>query len=157
MATMQKQVFSPTSYHFIFRITTALLAVFAAFQVKFTTDPSTIADQVATTISTSGLYAVIGIVVVSIAGPIWNAVQKKSFKLIWGSVSTYIYLGTALGSLLVLVGIEIPDGTAAAIVNAIMGQDWGGLGSVVTLNVLEPLVRFIISKTKKPQEIPANT
>ena len=50
---------------------------------------------------------------------------------------------TAILESAVLFGFTVPDGTADQIVAAVYAKDWGVLISVLGLNVINPLVRFL--------------
>lgn len=155
MAT--QKAFSVTSKNLWFQISLLILGIVAGLGVKLPSDPAAIADNIVNTLSTSGIYAVIGILVVSVIGPIYNFVNTKpklSLSAFVGDPNNWVYIGSFVASLLVLVGIPIPDGTAAQIVNAIFVKDWAALAAVFVGSVLTPLVRFFMDRANKPAAQP---
>ncbi len=148
-----KKAFSATSYHMVFHVILAGLSIFAAFNVQFSMPLIDLADSMATTITTQGLYAVAGIILVSVVAPVYTAIQKKSFKAIWSSPNTYIYLGSGGLSLLALAGLELPSDTPETIVNAIYAKDWGALGGILFTILASIITRYL--KDKKAQSLPA--
>lgn len=144
-----KKAFSAASYHLVFHIIQASLAILAAFNVQFSQPISELSDAMATTISTQGVYAVAGMLIVSVLAPVYSAIQKKSFKAIWSSANTYIYLGTGGLSLLTLVGLELPPDSPEIIVNAIFAKDWGTLGGILFTLAASIITRILKDKEAK--------
>lgn len=148
-----QKAFSVTSKNLWFQISLLILGIIAGLGVKLPSDPASIADSIVNTLSTSGVYAVIGILVVSVVGPIYNFVNTKpklSFAAFVGDPNNWVYIGSFIASLLVLVGIPIPEGTAAQIVNAVFVKDWAALAAIFVGSVLTPIVRFFMDRANKP-------
>lgn len=118
------------------------------FNIEFQQPIGVLADGLATTLSTQGVYAIIGILVVSVIGPIYTAVSKKSVKAIWSSVSTWTYLAIAVASGLTLLGIAVPPGSAEALVAAIWAKDWATVGAIGAMSFLVPFIRWIKSRSQ---------
>ena len=151
MAT--QKAFSVTSKNLWFQVTLLILGIIAGIGVKLPGDPAAIAENLVNTLSTSGVYAVIGIAVVSIIGPIYNFIQTKpkiTFSTFADDPNNWVYVGSFAASMLILLGVPIPDGTAQEVVRAIFVKDWAGLAAIFVGSVLTPLVRFFIDKSNKP-------
>ena len=118
------------------------------FNIEFQQPIDVLADSLATTLSTQGIYAIVGILVVSVLGPIYTAISKKSFMAIWSSVSTWTYHAIAVAAGLTLLGIAVPPGSAEALVAAIWAKDWASVGSIGAMSFLVPLIRWIKSKSQ---------
>jgi hypothetical protein len=117
------------------------------FNIEFEQPIGALADSLGTTLSTQGIYAIVGILVVSVLGPIYTAISKKSVMAIWSSISTWTYLSIAIASVLTLLGIAVPPGSAEALVAAIWAKDWATVGTIGTISFLVPLIRWIKSKS----------
>jgi len=143
-----KQVFNASSPGFIYTLTVAFLTIFAAAGVQFPDKAAALANEVSTTLSSSGFYAIIGVIVASIAFPIWNAIQKKSlsFNGVFNSTLTWIAIGNALFAGIALTGFTLPDGTVEQLVMAISVKDWGAIISMLVTTIIPAVVRFIKDK-----------
>lgn len=154
MSTLVKKTFDPTSPHFYASIFTVALSILAAVNIQFNQPVEQLSDSLATTLTTQGVYAIVGIIFVSVLGPIYTAIQKKSIRLIWGSTSTWLYLAKALAAILVLIGIGIPEGSAEQLIAAIWAKDWAAVGAIAAVAILDPLIRWIKQKLSKPPALP---
>ena len=151
MTTNTSQVFNWKSPHFTLGLITLVLGVFAVLGVNFPQAPSDVAGQIVTTISQSGYYAVLGVLAVSVLGPIILFVQKGGFKNIkaadfFGSPAFWVYLVGFLVSIAVIIGIDIPSDTAEQAVAFVFAKDWTALGTLILVNIVSPLIRFIRSQ-----------
>lgn len=144
----KKQVFNASSPGFIYTLVVAFLTIFAAAGVQFPDKAGELANDIATTLSASGFYAIIGVIVASVAFPIWNAIQKKtlSFAGVFNSTLTWIALGNALFAAIALTGFTLPDGTIEQLVMAISVKDWGAIISMLVTTIIPAIVRFIKDK-----------
>ena len=143
---MSKTKFDPKSPGFIASITYAILAAFAATGIEFPKDPAQIAGDFETTLSSGGIFAVTGLLVSAIVFPIWNFTKKGgkiNAKLILSNTTFWVSLVTAILGFAALYGFTVPDGTAEQIVSALYAKDWGVLLSVLAINILNPLIRFL--------------
>lgn len=147
MAT--KKNFTATNPNFIARIIIFLLSVAALVGVQFPSSPEAIADNIVTTVSSGGLVAVAGILLVSVVMPIYNLVRTKpkiTISTIVGSPNFWIYFFSFVLGSLVIWGINVPDGTAAEIVGAIWAKDWSALAGVAFTNVIDPIIRYFLDR-----------
>jgi len=146
------QKFSATSSNFVVSVINFLLGALALSGVQFPSDPASITADLANTLSSTGWVAVVGLVIVNIVSPLYHAFLKGSFSLkgLLSSPNFWIQAGTLAISLIVLLGIAIPAGTADQIVGAVYAKDWGGLAIVLFTNVLNPLIRWFKDKVTAP-------
>lgn len=144
----QKKIFDSSSPGFLYTVVVSILALFAWAGVEFPAKPAELAGEVTTLLSGGGFYAILGVVVASIAFPIWNAVQKKSlsFDGIFSSSLTWIALGNILFAALALTGFLLPDGTVEQIVYAVEAKDWAAIISMLVTTIIPAVVRFIKDK-----------
>jgi ferric iron reductase protein FhuF len=143
---MSKTKFDPKSPGFIASITYAILAAFAATGIEFPKDPAQIAGDFETTMSSGGIFAITGMLISAIIFPIWNFIKKGGkidARLILSNTTFWVSLVTAILGFAALYGFTVPDGTAEQIVSAMYAKDWGVLLSVLALNILNPLIRFL--------------
>lgn len=144
----QKQ-FSTTSKNFWFQLVLFGLSIAAGLGIKFPSSPEAITTDLLNTFSTSGIYAVAGILIVSIVGPVYNFVKSKpklSLSAFLADANNWVYIVSFAASVLVLLGVAIPDGTAEQIVRAVMVRDWAAIGSVGLSSIIVPLVRYFIDR-----------
>ena len=148
--TNAKKAFDVTSPGFWATIITAILSAAASGGIEFNVPVGDLANNLVSTFNTSGIYAVLGIVVVNIAGPIYNFMRKKipfNWSAIFGSTTTWVSLGSIAVSALVLFwGFEIPANTPEDVAAAIMARNWGLLGSLAAVSILIPIIRWIKSR-----------
>jgi uncharacterized membrane protein len=143
------KVFNASNPNFWARLLIFALSVLTLIGIKFPDSPAVIADQVTTVISTSGFYAVLGILVVSLIMPIYNFVKTKpnvTLSAVIGSPNFWIYALSFVFGLAVLYGIKIPDGTAEQVIGAIYQKDWIGLLNIAFINIIDPIIRFFRDK-----------
>lgn len=148
----QTQAFSASNPNFWARLVIFVLGLLTALGIDFPQSPETLGTEITTTISSSGFYAVLGLMAVSVIMPIYNFIRSKpklSAAAFFGSPNTWIYIGSFVGGLLVLIGINIPDGTAEAIVGAAYAKDWSALISIMAANILDPFIRWLRDKRTK--------
>lgn len=146
---VQKKAFTASNPNFIARLIIFVLSVFTIVGVHFPSSPEAIADNLTTTVSTSGYVAVIGILLVSVVMPIYNLVKTKpkiTISTIIGNPNFWIYAASFGLGLLVLIGINIPDGTAASIVGAIWAKDWTALLTLAFTNIIDPVIRYFLDR-----------
>lgn len=141
--------FSASSPGFLYTVIVLILTALAAAGVQFPSTPEQITGDIITGLSSSGVWAISGMIITSILFPFYNA-YKKGLKWydILGSTATWIAFGNAVFGLLLLAGIMIPDGTAEAVVGAIQQKDWGNLFNLFLVNILTPVIRWIKDKKK---------
>jgi hypothetical protein len=146
--TKQKKIFDSSSPGFLYTVVVSILALLAWAGVEFPEKPAELAGEVTTLLSGGGFYAILGVVVSSIAFPIWNAVQKKrlTFDGIFSSTLTWIALGNILFAGLALTGFLLPDGTVEQLVYAIEAKDWAAIISMLVTTIIPAVVRFIKDK-----------
>ena len=141
-----KQKFDAKSPGFIASITYVILAALAATGVEFPTDAQTLSGDFETTLNTGGIFAVTGLLISSIVFPVWNFTKRGgriTGKKIISNTTFWVSLVTALLASAVLWGFTVPDGTAEQIVAAVYAKDWGVLLSVIGVNIINPLVRYL--------------
>lgn len=150
-----KKAFSFQSSNLWVNILTFILGAVALAGVELPTNPNSISLDIVNTLSSSGVIAVIGIVLINVANPIYHAVIKSSFnfKAMVGSPNFWINAGSLGASLLVLVGLEFPNGTIEQIVGAIYSKDYSALLFVLFSNVMNPLIRWF--RDRKAEPVPA--
>lgn len=143
----EKTPFNWRSPHFWLGLLSLLFGAGAVAGISFPSNPGELAGHIVTTISQNGFYSVLGLLAVSVVGPIVVFIQNGGPKITWsqffGSTALWIYVGGFVASILIVIGIEIPAETPEQIVAAIYAKDWATLGSVVLANVLNPLIRWI--------------
>ena len=144
--------FTASNPNFIARLLIFALSILALIGVQFPTGAEELTEQITTTISTSGFYSVIGLLAISVIMPIYNLIKMKpkiTLSSIIGNPNFWIYAGTFFFGILVLVGINIPEGTAEALVGAIYAKDWAGLFTIALANIIDPLIRFFKDRNAK--------
>lgn len=146
----QKKIFDAGSPGFLYTLIVGALTIFAAAGVQFPDNPGDIAGEVTTLLSTGGFFAIIGVIVASVAFPIWNAAQKGnlSFGGIFRNTLTWVSIGNILFAAIALTGFVLPDGTVEAIVGAIAAKDWTSLISLFVTTILPAIVRFVKERNR---------
>ncbi len=155
MAQPQK-AFSLSSKNLWFQVALLLLAIGAGLGINFPSSPEAIAGDIVNTFSNSGIYAVVGILVVSVIGPIYNFVKSKpklSLKAFLADANNWVYIVGFISAGAVLIGINIPAGTAEQLVVAVFARDWAAVASVAVGSVVVPLVRFFIDRAANSEPI----
>lgn len=145
---IKKAKFSGKSSNFVVNILNFVLGALALSGVNLPSDPATITTDLANTLSSTGWVAVVGLVILNIVSPLYHAFKDKTFSLkgILSSSNFWVQAGTLASSLIVLLGIALPTGTAEQIVGAVYAKDWAGLAIVLFTNVLNPLIRWFKDK-----------
>jgi hypothetical protein len=141
--------FKSSNLNFVARLIIFALSVLALIGVKFPDDPTTVGTDIATTLSTGGFIAVVGILAVSVIMPIYNFARTKPKVNIWsvlGSPNFWIYAATFVFGILTLNGINIPEGTSEQLIAAIYAKDWTNLATIAIANILDPLIRYFRDK-----------
>lgn len=154
MANTTQKAFSLNSRNLWFQVALLILGIMAGLGVHLPSSPELIAGDIVNTLSNSGIYAVIGIMVVSVIGPIYNFIKSKpklSLSAFVADPNNWVYIVSFAASCLILIGVNVPDGTAQQIVSAIFVKDWAALASVMVGSVIVPLVRFFIDKNNQNQ------
>lgn len=148
MANQTQKFFDAGSPGFLYSIITAALAIFAASGVTFPKAPADLGTELVSSFSTGGIYALIGIIIASVAFPIYNAVKAGtlSFSGVFSRNLTWIAIGNAVAAGIALTGFVLPSGTTEQIIGAISMKDWGGLISILGLTVVNTLIRFLKEK-----------
>lgn len=137
--------FSASNPNFLASILIFLLSVGTGLGIKFGGSPDVVSGEITSAFGTGSLIAIISIMGISVIMPIYNWVKTKpkvSFFQVIGSPNNWVYFGTFLFSLAMLIGIEIPAGTSEAIVAAIVDKNWEQLFAVGFTNILNPLIRW---------------
>ena len=149
MAT--KATFSAKSPNLWINVLNFVLATIAIAGVELPANPQSISTDIVNTLSQSGYIAVAGIVLLNVANPIYYAFIKNSFnfKAILSSSNFWIQAGTLGVSLLVLLGLVIPDGTVEQVVGAIYANDYSGLVVVMFTNIVNPVIRWLKNRNQK--------
>lgn len=141
-----KKVFDAGSPGFIASIITAVLTITGIAGIEYPQLPADIADQLVSTFNESGVYAVVGILIVNIVAPIWNFIRKKeklNWKNVLGSVTTWLSLAGVAISGFLLFNLEIPTDAPGQIAGAITARNWSLLGSLLVVTVIVPVIRWI--------------
>ncbi len=144
-----KKQFDVTSPGFLYSLIVAVLTIFAISGIRFPTDAGTLAGEITTTLSSGGVFAIVGVLVSSVIFPVYNAIKsglKFNLATIFGSTLTWIALGNIALSLLALYGFVLPAGTLEQIIAAIQVKDWIALGSLLVTTIVPTLVRWIKSR-----------
>jgi len=144
--TKSNKVFDAASPGFLYSIIAGVLTIFAVSGVHFPDSAQILAGQITTTLSTGGIYAIIGVIISSVAFPIYNAVKsglKFSLHTIFSSTLTWIALGNIVLSLLALTGLVLPAGTLEQIIGAVKAKDWIALGSLMVTSIIPTIIRWI--------------
>lgn len=142
----QAKNFDASSSGFLYSLITAILTIFAVSGVSFPGSPADISGSIVTSLSGGGIYAIIGVIITSVAFPIYNFVKgggKFSVSAIFSKVSTWIALGTAALAAIALTGFVLPDGTLEQVIGAVQAKDWMSLISILALTVGNTLIRFL--------------
>lgn len=142
----KKQLFDTGSPGFLHSIIVFVLGLFAASGVSFPKEVSILGMDIITSFSTGGVWAIIGILVTSIAFPIYNWVKsggKFNLSFLFSKTSNVLALLYVVMSAVALTGFVLPDGTIEAIVNAVQVQDWGALGGLIFGPVLSTFIRWL--------------
>lgn len=143
------QKFDAGSPGFLYSAIVAFLTIFAVSGVSFPKEVDVLGLEITTALSAGGIYAIIGVVLTSVAFPIYNYVKgggSFTWLGVFGKTSTWIALGNAAVAALTTVGFILPDGTVEQIIGAVQSQNWMGLISILALTVGNTLVRFIKDK-----------
>lgn len=150
---MSKQ-FSFASTNLWFQVVLFALAIMAGLGIKLPSSPDAIAGDIVNTFNNSGIYAVIGILVVSVIGPVYNFIKSKpklSLSAFIADPNNWVYFVSFIASLAVIAGIAIPPGTAENLISAVFARDWAAVASVAVGSIVVPLVRFLIDRANKPE------
>jgi uncharacterized membrane protein len=153
---MAKQKFDTTSPGWYYSLFVLAFTALGLLGIELPENPAEMAGKVTTTLSDGGIFAVVGVLVSSIIFPVWNFRKKGNkfnFKALAGSTLFWIALTSAVLSLTVLIGFTVPDGTAEQIILAVNAKDWGGLLSVLALNIVNPLMRYLKDKQEQPNTL----
>ena len=151
MSTSSQKFFSASSPGFLYAAVVAVLTIFAAAGVELPKDPASLGTDLVTSLSTGGIFSLVGVIVSSLVFPIYNFVQSgKKFSLpaIFSLNTTWIALGVAVLAAIALTGFVLPDGTVEQIVNAIATKDWMSLISILALTVGNTLIRWFKEKER---------
>ena len=140
-----KQVFNASSPGFLYSVVVGILTLLAIAGVKFPEPADLLAGEIMTTLSSAGIWAVVGVLASSIIFPIYNAVKGGFFTLkgIFASTLTWIAIGNLAISALLLTGLALPPGTVETIIAAVQTKDWIGLGSFLVTSIIPTIVRWI--------------
>ncbi|MGL6009655.1 MAG: hypothetical protein ACRC1D_09390 [Culicoidibacterales bacterium] len=144
--------------NFTARIIIFFLSVGALAGIKFPGDPALVAENVTNALSGGGYIAVLGVLATSVIMPIINFIRSKPsknfrevfFNLV-GSANFWIYLGSFVLGIMVLLGIEIPEATSEQAVGAIFEKDWIGLILIAATNILDPIIRYFRDRKKEAE------
>lgn len=143
---MQNKVFDRASPGFLYTIVAGILGIFAAFGVVFPITVTELGGQITTSLTTGGIYAVIGIIISSVIFPVWN--RFKYGGPIMASTLTWIALANIALSVIALTGFTLPAGTVEQVIGAVQAKDYFALISIVATTIIPAIVRFI--KSRKP-------
>jgi len=143
---MSGKTFNAASPGFLYSLITAGLTIFAVSGVSFPKDPAALSGEIVTSLSSGGVYAIIGVLIASVIFPIYNFFKgggKFSVGDVFSSTLTWVAIGTAALSAVALTGIMVPDGTVQAVIGAVQTKDWMGLISILVINIGNPLIRWL--------------
>lgn len=153
MNTKQKK-FNAQSTPFLYSMIVAALTILAATGVDFKSAPEDLSGQITTLLSSGGFYAIIGVLITSIAFPIYNffVASKGKFDIVavFSKVSTWVSLWNAAFAAIAVTGFTLPAGTGEQVIQAVFQKDWMSLISILALTVGNTLIRFL--KDRKPQQ-----
>ena len=141
----QTKAFTAGNPNFLASIIIFILSLLASLGVKFAGTPDAVTGEVISAFGTGSVIAIISILAISVGMPLYNFFKTKpkvNFMEFLGSPNTWIYLGTFIVSLLMLLGINIPANTPGDIVAAIVDKNWEQLIGVAIANILNPLIRW---------------
>lgn len=143
-----KNAFSFSSSNLWVNAITFVLATVALAGVQLPANPNSLSLDIVNTLNNAGFIAVIGIIALNVANPIYHAFLKGeiNFKGVLGSPNFWINAGSLAAGVLVLFGLEFPNGTVEQIVGAIYSKDYSALLFVVFSNVMNPLIRWFRDK-----------
>lgn len=143
-----KKTFDAGSPGFLYTIIASVLTIGAISGIQWGQSPEMLADNLVTTLSTGGVFALAGLIVSSVVFPAWNAYKKglKTIKEVFSSTLTWIALGNILLAGLALTGFTLPEGTVDQIVAAAFSKDWNALISILFTTIIPTIVRFIKDK-----------
>jgi len=145
--------FDPKSAGFLHALITFILTVFATAGVAIQGTPENLSNTIVTSFQGGGIYAIIGVLVTSVAFPIYNFIKgggKFSISAIFSRVSTWVALGTAALAAIALTGFILPDGTLDQVISAVQAKDWMSLVSILALTVGNTLIRYLKDKSGSP-------
>lgn len=151
MSTSPQKFFSASSPGFLYALIVAVLTIFAAAGVELPKDPASLGTDLVTSLSTGGIFSLVGVIVSSLVFPIYNFVQsgkKFSLSAIFSLNTTWIALGVAASAAIALTGFVLPDGTVEQVVNAVATKDWMSLISILALTVGNTLIRWLKEKQR---------
>ena len=151
MKAVTTKKFDTKSPGFLYSSIVAVLTVFAVSGVSFPKTVDVLGMEITTSLSAGGIYAIFGVVLTSVAFPIYNYFKgggSFTWLGVFGKTSTWIALGNAAVAALTTVGFILPDGTVEQIIGAVQAQNWMGLISVLALTIGNTLIRWI--KEQKP-------
>lgn len=152
--------FSASNLNFWARLLIFAFSILSLIGIKFPDNPTDMAVDITTSLTTTGFIGVVGILAISVIMPIYNFVRSKpkiNFLALLGSPNFWIYFGTFVFGIAVLFGINIPDGTAEQVVAAIYAKDWTALFSIAVANIVDPIVRWFRDRRAKELGIVSNT
>ena len=142
----KNKIFDAKSPGFLYSVIIGVLTIFAVIGIQFPTPVEILAGDIETTLSTSGIYAIIGVVISSVIFPIYNAFKsglKFNFTTVFSSTLTWIALGNIVLALLALTGFVLPDGTLEQIIGAVQTKDWISLGGLFFTTIVPTFVRWV--------------
>lgn len=149
MSKAKTNKFDAASPGFLYSAIVAFLTLFAVSGVSFPKEADVLGLEITTALSAGGIYATIGVVLTSVAFPIYNYVKAGgSFTWlgVFGKTSTWIALGNAAVAALTTGGFLLPEGTVDQIIGAVQAQNWMGLISVLALTVGNTFIRWLKEK-----------
>ncbi len=146
MKAVTTKKFDTKSPGFLYSSIVAVLTVFAVSGVSFPKTVDVLGMEITTSLSAGGIYAIFGVVLTSVAFPIYNYFiggGSLTWAGVFGKSSTWIALGGAILSALQTANFSLPEGTIEQIVGAVKMRDWMGLISILALTVGNTLIRWI--------------
>lgn len=152
MATKAK--FSFKSTNLWVNILNLALGALAISGVQFSQPTGDTAADIVNTLNSTGVIAVVGLVILNIVSPVYHAAIKNqfNFKALLSSSNFWVQFGAVAVSALMLLGIDIPTGTPDQVVEAVFARDWTGLAFILLSNVMNPLIRFFKELKRKDEE-----
>lgn len=149
MSTSVVKANAPLASNAFVSFLSVFFLVLAENGIVIDVDPQTLLD----TVSSGNLGAILALFIANFLNPITKIVQKFREKGWSGaflkSPNFWVQTGTAVISLLALIGLMLPEGASENVVNAVFTGDFNLIVMAIVVNVLNPLYHFLFRRNKK--------